>query len=137
MTKAHIELDERARADNPAWDETRDDGTIEVAPYLAFRRPAIVNVVFVGPREAVDRGWVLIDAGLFGTKPLITSAAKERFGQTSRPPAIVLAHGHFDHVGVLEDFLQEWDVPVYAHPLEFPYLNGSQAYPPPIQRSPG
>jgi glyoxylase-like metal-dependent hydrolase (beta-lactamase superfamily II) len=43
----------------------------------------------------------------------------------------VLTHGHFDHVGALHALLEHWDVPVYAHPLELPYLTGRSAYPPP------
>jgi glyoxylase-like metal-dependent hydrolase (beta-lactamase superfamily II) len=42
-----------------------------------------------------------------------------------------MTHGHFDHVGVLEDLAAEWDAPVWAHPLEKPYLDGSASYPPP------
>ncbi|HEY0439256.1 MAG TPA: MBL fold metallo-hydrolase, partial [Xanthobacteraceae bacterium] len=76
-------------------------------------------------------GWVLVDAGLMGTKSLIKNAAAQRFGDNARPAAIVMTHGHFDHVGVLEDFAAEWDAPVYAHTLEHPYLNGSASYPPP------
>src|SRR5690606_15168370 len=38
-----------------------------VAPDIAWRRLAMVNVVFLGPRGAGDRGWVLVDAGLRGT----------------------------------------------------------------------
>lgn len=41
-----------------------------------------------------------------------------------------MTHGHFDHVGALEQLAGEWDAPVFAHPLEHPYLNGSAAYPP-------
>jgi glyoxylase-like metal-dependent hydrolase (beta-lactamase superfamily II) len=106
-----------------------DDGAI--APDLAYRRLAIVNVVFVGAPGAGDRNWVLVDAGLYRTKALIKNAAADRFGEHARPSAIVLTHGHFDHVGVLEDLAQEWDVPVYAHALEAPYLDGRQSYPPP------
>jgi glyoxylase-like metal-dependent hydrolase (beta-lactamase superfamily II) len=73
----------------------------------------------------------VLDTGVFGTKRLIESAASQRFGPSSRPLAIVLTHGHFDHVGCLEDLAREWDVPAYAHPREHPYLNGSEAYPPP------
>jgi glyoxylase-like metal-dependent hydrolase (beta-lactamase superfamily II) len=126
-----IPLEASVRADDPQGDDTRDNGTSEIRPDLAYRRLAIVNVIFYGPPAAGDRGWILVDAGLFATKRLITRAAAKRFGVNARPAAIVLTHGHFDHVGVLEDLGEEWDVPVYAHPLEHPYLNGTASYPPP------
>jgi glyoxylase-like metal-dependent hydrolase (beta-lactamase superfamily II) len=121
-----IPLAPEARADHD------DDGIAHgIAPDLAYARLAIVNVVFQGASSAGDRGWVLIDAGMFGTKARIQRAASERFGESARPSAIVMTHGHFDHVGVLEDLAQEWDVPVYAHAMEAPYLDGRQSYPPP------
>ena len=121
-----IPLPSGARANHAA-----DDGTLEVAPDLAYRRLAIVNVVFVGRPGAGDRQWVLIDAGVIGTTGLITGAAEERFGKNARPAAIVMTHGHFDHVGALEELAQRWDAPVYAHELELPYLDGRASYPPP------
>ncbi|MDY0395290.1 MBL fold metallo-hydrolase [Virgibacillus halophilus] len=39
----------------------------------------------------------------------------------------MLTHGHFDHVGGLVDLVKEWEVPVYAHSLEFPYLTGKKS----------
>ena len=126
-----IPLNPKSRADNSEDDAARDDGTREVAIDLAYRRLGIVNVAFFGPREAGDRNWVLIDASVFGTMRLITSAAEERFGAGARPAAIVLTHGHFDHVGVLEDLAELWQAPVYAHELERAYLDGSASYPPP------
>jgi glyoxylase-like metal-dependent hydrolase (beta-lactamase superfamily II) len=125
-----IPLSEDSSAIDPALDALRNDHTHEIAPDLAYRRLGIVNVVFWGPPRAGDREWVLIDTGLIGTKGFIRSAAAERFGRDSRPAAIVMTHGHFDHVGALEDLAEEWDAPVYAHPLEHPYLNGRAAYPP-------
>jgi glyoxylase-like metal-dependent hydrolase (beta-lactamase superfamily II) len=125
-----IHLSDNASAVDPALDAARNDHTHEIAWDIAYRRLGIVNVVFVGPPGAGDRGWVLIDAGLPGTLGFIRQAAEERFGAGARPSAIVLTHGHFDHVGVLTDLAEEWDVPVYAHPLEAPYLDGRAAYPP-------
>lgn len=121
-----LAIDPNARADAPLG----QDGTHAFAEDLAYKRLAIVNVVFWGPPGAGDREWVLIDAGVMGSGPAIRKAAEARFGRGSRPAAIVLTHGHFDHVGVLEDLAREWDVPVWAHPLERPYLDGSASYPP-------
>lgn len=126
-----IPIDTASRADSPQQDDARDDGTHEVAPDLAYKRLVLVNVVFYGLADAGDRGWVLIDAGVGGTAGLIAGAAEERFGEGARPAAIILTHGHFDHVGALEDLAERWDAPIYAHELELPYLDGSASYPPP------
>jgi glyoxylase-like metal-dependent hydrolase (beta-lactamase superfamily II) len=104
-------------------------GTLVFAPDLAYKRLSIVNVIFFGdPTRGSD--WVLIDAGLPTSKSGIIEAAESRFGRASRPAAIIMTHGHFDHAGSLEALAQHWDVPVYAHPVEFPYLNGEASYPP-------
>lgn len=107
-----------------------DDSTYEIAPDLAYKRLAIVNVVFFGQAGAADRQWVLVDAGVMGTTNFIVRAAEKRFGHGSRPAAIILTHGHFDHVAGLKDLSERWDVPIYAYPLELPYLDGRSSYPP-------
>lgn len=122
-----IPLDPAARADDPH----KHDGLHDVLPDLAFQRLAIVNVIFLGPPGAGDRAWVLIDAGIPGSANTIAAAAEARFGNGARPSAIVMTHGHFDHVGALEELAERWDVPVWAHELEAPYLNGGASYPPP------
>jgi len=104
-------------------------GISAILPDLAFRRMSIVNVIFYGD-PTTDSDWVLIDTGLPTSRQAIIEAAEHRFGVMRPPSAILLTHGHFDHVGSLETLAQHWNVPVYAHWLEFPYLNGQASYPP-------
>lgn len=103
----------------------------DVTADLAYLRTAIVNVFLYGPRGAGDRGWVLVDTGMYGSAGKIAAAAEERFGAGARPRAIILTHGHFDHVGAVRELAETWDCVVYAHPLEMPYLTGDSPYPPP------
>ena len=110
-------------------------GTSFKSPYdvradVAGLKTLFVNVFFIGgPGEG--NPWVLVDAGLAGYASDIKKKAKELFGEGTRPEAIVLTHGHADHTGSLKTLLEEWDVPVYAHRLELPYLQGKSSYPPP------
>jgi glyoxylase-like metal-dependent hydrolase (beta-lactamase superfamily II) len=76
-----------------------------------------------------DTSWTLIDAALPFTASRIRKWAEEF---VSTPPnAIVLTHGHFDHVSAARELAEQWDVQVYAHRLEAPYLAGRSKYPAP------
>ena len=101
----------------------------EVRPDVAYFTDQIVNVIFVG----LPTGrWVMIDAGMPGSGKNIIDAANERFGENNPPQAIVLTHGHFDHIGSIVGLLETWPgTPVYAHTAESPFLTGQQAYPEP------
>ena len=101
----------------------------EVGEDIFYYTDQIVNIVLVGKP---GRGkWVLIDAGMPKSGSRIIEVAEERFGKGTRPESVILTHGHFDHVGGIVELINKWRVPVYAHPLEFPYLTGKMDYPEP------
>jgi glyoxylase-like metal-dependent hydrolase (beta-lactamase superfamily II) len=108
-----------------------DGATVRIRDDVFYRRLGIVNVIFFGEPAKENSRWVLIDAGLAGTARTILNDAETLFGQRNGPEAIVLTHGHFDHVGALADLADAFNVPIYAHSLEHPYLDGRQSYPPP------
>ncbi|MCY9669032.1 MBL fold metallo-hydrolase [Paenibacillus alginolyticus] len=88
-----------------------------------------VNICIMGNPTSRDKEWCLVDAGMPQSADEIIRVAEERFGAHQKPTAIILTHGHFDHVGAIESLLEYWDVPVYAHELEIPYLTGKSNYP--------
>jgi len=98
-----------------------------VAPGLARLGILFVNVYALGEPGGP---WVLVDAGLSGSAGPIRRAAEERFGARRPPEGILLTHGHFDHAGSARRLADAWDVPLYAHALETPYLTGLSDYPP-------
>ena len=102
----------------------------DVTDDVAGLKTLFVNVFFVGT-PGVGNPWVLVDAGLAGYAGQIRKKAEALFGPGTKPDAIILTHGHADHTGSLKNLLKDWDVPVYAHPLELPYLQGKSSYPPP------
>lgn len=103
---------------------------VEVVPDVYCYTTQIANVFFIG-NPAVSNEWVLVDAGMPGSGHRILEEAVNHFGPDHRLKSIILTHGHFDHVGGLIDILEEYKVPVYAHPLEFSYLKGITDYPTP------
>ncbi|GAB3204219.1 glyoxylase-like metal-dependent hydrolase (beta-lactamase superfamily II) [Pontibacter aydingkolensis] len=102
--------------------------TFAVAPRVWGLKTLFANLYFVANPNG---SWVLVDTGVKGYAHQIRSAADELFGENSVPQAIVLTHGHFDHIGTVRELAEHWQVPVYAHPMEFPYLTGQSSYPPP------
>jgi len=95
----------------------------EIADGVYSMKVLMVNLGFIRS----ERGWVLVDAALPGSQASIKAAAEKLF--KGPPEAIILTHGHFDHVGALADLISAWHIPVYAHPREIPYLTGEKKYP--------
>lgn len=90
-------------------------------------RNGMANLHFIGNA----RQWVLVDGGLPGSAGAIREVARAHFGADVAPRAIVLTHGHFDHIGAFPQLFDVWDVPVFAHADELPFLTGQSDYPPP------
>ncbi|MBE1446952.1 MBL fold metallo-hydrolase [Paenibacillus sp. OAS669] len=102
----------------------------EVAPDVWCHTIQIVNIVMIGSPE--QQRFVLIDAGMPGSAEAIIAAVENRFGSKHRPEAIILTHGHFDHVGAIIELAEHWkEIPIYANELELPFLTGQQSYPAP------
>lgn len=92
-------------------------------------RSGFTNIYLIANRKSISKGWILVDTGAKGNAPKIVALAEHLFG--GMPPlAIVLTHGHPDHAGSVEELLGYWEVPVYAHALEIPYLTGLSEYAP-------
>lgn len=76
----------------------------------------------------VDKdGITLVDGGM----PMMAKGIIKFIEQLNAGPLkrIILTHGHVDHVGAVKKILTENEVPVYAHQIEIPYLEGEVLYP--------
>jgi glyoxylase-like metal-dependent hydrolase (beta-lactamase superfamily II) len=72
-------------------------------------------------------GVTLVDTGVgFMAKGILKAIAGTGAGPLQR---ILLTHGHGDHVGGVDRIVAQQPVPVYAHRLELPYINGEMPYP--------
>jgi glyoxylase-like metal-dependent hydrolase (beta-lactamase superfamily II) len=71
----------------------------------------IVNWYLLADGEGVT----VIDAAVPGYRKQLEPGLRELGGTTSDVRAVVLTHGHADHVGVAEGLRTELSVPVYVH----------------------
>lgn len=99
-----------------------------IAAGVTGLRIIMVNAFAVANR---DGSWVLIDTGMPFCAERIRRWAERQLGPDAKPSCILLTHGHFDHVGSVVELASHWNVPIYAHRLEKPYLTGASKYPPP------
>jgi len=75
-----------------------------------------------------EDGVTLVDAGM----PMMAKGIIKFIKQLNAGPLrrILLTHGHSDHVGAIQKILlTQNNVPVYAHDLEIPYMEGTVLYP--------
>ncbi|MBU5437235.1 MBL fold metallo-hydrolase [Tissierella sp. MSJ-40] len=108
---------------------TMTTSSLQVTPDILVLQFTIVNVFMVNTSNNENDKWVLVDTGLENSAEFILQSAEKQFGKDSRPEAIILTHGHFDHVGSVIKLTKHWDVPVYIHELELSYITGKKDYP--------
>jgi glyoxylase-like metal-dependent hydrolase (beta-lactamase superfamily II) len=72
---------------------------------------AVVNWYLV----ADETGVTVVDAGLARYRPQLDEGLRLLGRQKDDVRAVVLTHGHVDHVGVAEQLRTELEVPVYVH----------------------
>ncbi len=124
MNKAIIDRREVSATEERSFDKS----VFLVAPGVYRLKDIFVNIFIIQNREATH--WVLVDTGLKSSASKIKTMAAGLFGSTGKPAAIIMTHGHFDHRGSLQQLAEEWNVPVYCHHMEAPYLTGRASYPP-------
>lgn len=74
-----------------------------------------------------ETGVTLVDAGMpIMAKGILSFIDELHAGPLQR---ILLTHGHSDHVGAVKHITRQKQVPVFAHPVEIPYMVGDVAYP--------
>ena len=106
----------------------RRSGTVEIAHDVHWLPLRGANVYFVHSGGT----WVQIDAGFSGSGRVIAQAAARLCGMVGRPEAILITHGHPDHVGSAVGLSTAWNVPAMAPAGEMPFIDGTTLYPEPL-----
>jgi glyoxylase-like metal-dependent hydrolase (beta-lactamase superfamily II) len=86
--------------------------TLEVADGVHFITHAHVNCYLIED----DDGVTLVDAGLPSMWSMVLKVLEDRGRRPEDIRALILTHGHFDHVGFAAYVHREWNVPVLVHP---------------------
>ncbi|MFO6497075.1 MBL fold metallo-hydrolase [Bacillus sp. z60-11] len=80
-----------------------------------------INIWFIQDGDDV----YIIDTG---TEKL-ADAQRQAALAIGTPKAILLTHGHRDHIGGASKWLEQFNIPIYAHQKELMYINGEAPYP--------
>ena len=96
--------------DGVAVSEEQITSIDSIAEGVRGLRIAFVNVFAV---THPDGSWSLIDAALPLSASHIRSWAEAHFA--TPPNALILTHGHFDHVSAAKELAEGWDIPIFAH----------------------
>ncbi|MFF2479735.1 MBL fold metallo-hydrolase [Paenibacillus sp. NPDC058071] len=84
-----------------------------------------IGILFSAWLVQDEDGVTIIDTGL----PFMGKAILREAKKLGKIKAVLLTHGHGDHVGGLSHVAKEARIPVYAHKLELKYINGEEPFP--------
>jgi len=102
----------RPKAEHRGATRTEPSGTEQVSKHVTRVQRAGVNLYLIHSGDGIT----MVDAGLPGMWREL-SCALQSIGAIPRDiRAILLTHGHFDHVGVAARLHEEHGVPIYVHP---------------------
>ncbi|ERJ12075.1 MBL fold metallo-hydrolase [Haloplasma contractile] len=100
---------------------------IKIAEDVFCIQILLVNSILIGQPNSGE--FILIDTGVKKSKNHIIDKIESIYGKSAKPRAIILTHGHFDHIGSIKQLIDHYsDVEVYAHEDELPYLTGEKDY---------
>lgn len=104
------------RAGEPVTAVRHDDGmsVSEVAPDVFLVAGTDVNCVLL--REGSDL--TLIDSGYPGDRDRVIGSIREIGGRPEDVRAVLITHGHVDHIGGAVHFAQQQGTPVYTDAVE-------------------
>lgn len=71
------------------------------------------------------QGPLLVDSGMPNENRKLLGLLGE-----VKPAALLLTHHHLDHVGGARMLWERLGLPIYAHPLDIPFISGEQRRPP-------
>lgn len=84
----------------------------------------MLRTLRLGANLYLLEGGLLVDAGLpWEVGKLLRLLPKP-------PQALLLTHHHLDHAGGARALWERFRLPIYAHPLDLPYLTGEKPRPP-------
>ncbi|THJ67950.1 MBL fold metallo-hydrolase [Arthrobacter echini] len=84
----------------------------DIAPGIHYLEHARTNSYLVEDGAEV----LLVDTGLPRSRTVLLEALGRIGRSMTDIRAVVLTHGHFDHVGTAEQLRTRYDIPVYCHP---------------------
>lgn len=102
----------------------------QISEHIWSLKTWVLIPVHVWLVKDANGGFTLVDAGI----PAMAKGIRACLGKLGAklPDRILLTHGHSDHVGAIPRLLgsePNASVPVYAHRIEIPYMEGDQPYP--------